>query len=66
MARKQQHITCSCGGRLALPLPKVCPHCGAEIVAVKHRIGPLLLPLIIVAAMFAALTVYVWWLATYR
>ena len=60
----KERITCECGGVLTRPIPETCPHCGARIVAVKRRLWPRILPLAIVALMFAALIAFVCWLAS--
>ncbi len=63
MPRKER-IVCACGGELSRPIPKCCPHCGADIVAVRRRWWPLVLPAVLVVLMFAALAVYLWWMST--
>jgi hypothetical protein len=60
----KERITCECGGVLTRPIPETCPHCGARIVAVKRRMWPRILPLVMVALMFAALIAFVCWLAS--
>ncbi len=62
MARKER-IVCECGGLLQRPIPKTCPHCNAEIIAVRQRRWPLYLSILIVAGLVAGLMIYVWWLA---
>ena len=60
----REKIVCDCGGELSRPLPKICPHCGDEIVAVRRRLWPVVLPVFIVGAMFASLAAFVWWLTS--
>lgn len=62
-ANRRERITCGCGGDLSRPLPKVCPHCGAEIEGVRYRLWPRIYPLLIIALMFVGLVAYVVWLA---
>lgn len=58
-----QRIVCDCGGELKRPLPTHCPHCGGQIAGVRRQKWPLLLSVLLVAAMFASLAAFVWWLA---
>jgi hypothetical protein len=52
---------CPCGAELKNPLPAKCPRCGNRIVGIRQR-GRYLGPVIIVV-IFAALVVFVVWLA---
>ncbi len=63
MARKEK-IVCQCGGELRRPIPKKCPHCGAQITAIKRRGLPSFLPVVIVILMFAAMLAYLYWLVS--
>lgn len=54
-------LTCQCGGVVSTPLPSHCPHCGKRIAGVRRKVdwlGPLL-----VGLLFAALAVFLFWLA---
>jgi hypothetical protein len=57
-----KRIVCECGGTLPTPVPRRCPHCGATILSVRRRGLPRVGPLLIVAAMFAALVAFLWWM----
>jgi len=61
MSRKER-IECDCGGELMRPLPTVCPHCGARIIAIRRRRWPLLVAFLIIGSMFAALIAYLRWI----
>jgi hypothetical protein len=58
----RERLTCDCGGELPRPLPRICPHCGGQIVGVRRRWWALALPLLLVLSMFASLAAFVWWL----
>jgi hypothetical protein len=62
----RRHIECQCGGRLPDPVPPLCPHCGAPIVAVRRRSRWPLGSLLMILGMFAALALFTWWMAAAR
>ncbi len=57
-----ERIACDCGGELTRPLPSICPHCGARIVAIRRRAWPLLVAILIIGSFFAALVAYLHWI----
>ncbi|MBI1900689.1 MAG: hypothetical protein HYS13_06210 [Planctomycetia bacterium] len=57
----QRHYRCPCGAELPSPLPAKCPQCGNRIVGIRRR-GKYLGPAIVVV-IFAALVVFLIWLA---
>ena len=59
---RQERIACQCGGTLTRPIPKKCPHCGKDIVALRQKSVPQIASLILVTLMFFALVLYVVWL----
>jgi hypothetical protein len=61
----RERIVCDCGGELSHPLPRICPHCGGQIVGVRRRWWTIAVPALLIAAMFAALAALVWWLVTH-
>jgi hypothetical protein len=58
----KEKLMCECGGLLSRPLPDNCPHCGARIVGVRRRLWTMVLPLVVVVAMFSGLIWFFFWL----
>jgi len=58
---RHERLVCQCGGKITRPLPKRCPHCGAEITGVKRCLWPTIYPLLAIALMFGALVAFLWW-----
>jgi len=63
--RHLEKLVCQCGGEIKRPIPKKCPHCGAQITGVKQRLWPLILPVLAILLMIAALIGFVWFWVNY-
>lgn len=61
MVRRRQ-LVCECGGALPFPPPRKCPHCDARVVEIRPLAWPRYTAILVVLAMFIALSLYLIWL----